>query len=175
MTDKSNLKLYIDKRDIGRRVKELASRISKDYKGKTPIFIGVLNGAFVFMSDLVRQVNLDSEIDFLKLSSYGDNKISSGDVRLIKDLNCPIANRDIIVVEDIIDSGLSIKFIRDLIANHKPNSLEFASFLIKKGLNNLDFNIKYVGFKIPNKFVVGYGLDYAQKYRNLKSLYILKN
>lgn len=167
--------LYIDRLTINKRVKILAERITRDYKGKVPIFIGVLNGAFVFMSDLVRQVKLDTEMDFLKLSSYGDNKISSGDVRLIKDLNCPIANRDIIVVEDIIDSGLSIKFIRDLIANHKPNSLEFASFLFKKGLSNLDFKIKYVGFKIPNKFVVGYGLDYAQKYRNLKSLYILKN
>lgn len=175
MIDKSILKLYIGKETIIRRVKELAARISDDYRGKVPIFIGVLNGAFVFMSDLVRNVKLDSEIDFLKLSSYGDNKISTGDVRLLKDLNCPIADRDIIVVEDIIDSGLSIRFIRDLIANHKPSSLEFASLLLKKGLSNLDFKIKYTGFKIPNKFVVGYGLDYAQKYRNLKSIYILKN
>lgn len=175
MNSKNGLKLYIDRQTINRRVRELADRITHEYKGKVPIFIGVLNGAFVFMSDLVRNVKLDTEIDFLKLSSYGDNNISSGNVRLLKDLNCPIADRDIIVVEDIIDSGLSIKFIRDLIANHKPSSLEFASFLIKKGLSNLDFKIKYVGFKIPNKFVVGYGLDYAQKYRNLKSLYILKN
>ena len=175
MTEKSNLKLYIDKKSIEKRVNELADRISEDYKGKVPIFIGVLNGAFVFMSDLVRQVKVDSEIDFLKLSSYGDNKISSGDVKLLKDLNCPVVNRDIIVVEDIIDSGLSIKYIRNLIANHKPSSLEFASLLLKKGLSNLDFKVKYVGFKIPNKFVVGYGLDYAQKYRNLKSIYILHN
>lgn len=175
MTRNSNLKLYIDKKSIDKRVDELADRISKDYKGKVPIFIGVLNGAFVFMSDLVRKVKVDSEIDFLKLSSYGDNKISSGDVRLLKDLNCPVANRDIIVVEDIIDSGLSIKYIRNLIANHKPNSLEFASLLLKKGLSNLDFKVKYIGFKIPNKFVVGYGLDYAQKYRNLKSIYTLQN
>jgi len=175
VSSKNGLKLYIDRLTINKRVRELADRISKDYKGKVPIFIGVLNGAFIFMSDLVRQVKLDTEIDFLKLSSYGENKISSGNVRLLKDINCPIADRDIIIVEDIIDSGLSIKFIRDLIAIQKPNSLEFASFLFKKGLSNLDFNIKYVGFKIPNKFVVGYGLDYAQKYRNLKSLYILKN
>jgi len=175
VSSKNGLNLYIDRLTINKRVRELADRISKDYKGKVPIFIGVLNGAFIFMSDLVRQVKLDTEIDFLKLSSYGENKISSGNVRLLKDINCPITERDIIIVEDIIDSGLSIKFIRDLIAIHKPNSLEFASFLFKKGLSNLDFNIKYVGFKIPNKFVVGYGLDYAQKYRNLKSLYILKN
>lgn len=175
MIYKSNLKLFIDKKTIDKRVKELASRISRDYKGKVPIFIGVLNGAFVFMSDLVRQIEIDSEIDFLKLSSYGDSKITSGAVRLLKDLNCPVADRDIIVVEDIIDSGVSIKFIRDLIANHKPSSLEFASLLLKKGLSNLDFTIKYTGFKIPNRFVVGYGLDYAQKYRNLKSIYILQN
>jgi hypoxanthine phosphoribosyltransferase len=127
------------------------------------------------LSDLVRQVKVDSEIDFLKLSSYGENKISTGNVRLLKDLNCTIADRDIIVVEDIIDSGISIKYIRNLIANHKPNSLEFASLLYKKGMSKLDFNIKYIGFKIPDKFVVGYGLDYAQKYRNLKSIYILQN
>lgn len=175
MTEKSNLKLFISKKSIDKRIKELAARISRDYKGKVPIFIGVLNGAFVFMSDLVRQVKVDSEIDFLKLSSYGDNKISSGDVRLLKDLNCPVANRDIIVVEDIIDSGLSIKYIYDLIAYHKPSSLEFASLLFKKGLSSLDFDVKYVGFRIPNKFVVGYGLDYAQKFRNLKSIYILQN
>jgi hypoxanthine phosphoribosyltransferase len=125
------VKLYIDKKKIDRRVSELAERISRDYKGKVPIFVGVLNGAFVFLSDLIRKLDLDVEIDFLKLSSYGDTKISSGDVRLLKDLNCELAGRDIIVVEDTIDSGLSIKFIHDLIANHKPNSLEFAALLIK--------------------------------------------
>jgi len=170
---KSKLKLYIDKRNIDRRVVELAERISRDYKGKVPIFVGVLNGAFIFLSDLIRKLDLDTEIDFLKLSSYGDTKISSGDVRLLKDLNCELANRDIIVVEDIIDSGLSIKFIHDLIANHKPSSLEFAALLYKKRPKNLDFKIKYVGFRITNKFVVGYGLDCAQKYRNLKSIYVV--
>jgi hypoxanthine phosphoribosyltransferase len=170
---KSNLKLFIDKKAIDKRVKELAKRITKDYKGKVPIFIGVLNGAFVFLSDLIRNVNLDTEVDFLKLSSYGDSKISSGNVRLLKDLNCELANRDIIVVEDIVDSGLSIKFIYDLIANHKPNSLEFATLLIKKRPNNPGFKIRYVGFRIPDKFVVGYGLDSAQKYRNLNSIYVV--
>jgi hypoxanthine phosphoribosyltransferase len=172
---KTNLKLYIDNKSIDKRVKELAGRISNDYKGKVPIFIGVLNGAFVFLSDLVRQVKVESEIDFLKLSSYGDKKISSGKIKLLKDLNCAITDRDIIVVEDIIDSGISINFIRNLIANHKPSTLEFATLLYKKGINRLDFKVKYIGFKIPDKFVVGYGLDYAQKYRNLKSIYILQN
>jgi hypoxanthine phosphoribosyltransferase len=172
---KDKLKLYIDNRSITKKVRDLAARISKDYKGKVPIFIGVLNGAFMFMSDLLRYVDLQVEVDFLKLSSYGDNKISSGNIRLLKDLDCPIANRDIIVVEDIVDSGLSLSFIRNLIANHKPNSLEFVSLLYKKNSVKIDFKIKYIGYKIPNKFVVGYGLDYAQKYRNLKSIYILNN
>jgi hypoxanthine phosphoribosyltransferase len=171
----SRLNIYITKKEIDKRVKQLANQISIDYKNRTPIFIGVLNGSFVFMSDLVRNVRINSEVDFLKLSTYGDNKISSGNVRLLKDLNCDITNRDIIVVEDIIDSGLSIKFIRSLISLHSPNSLEFVSLLYKKTVCKLDFKIKYIGFKIPNKFVVGYGLDFAQKYRNLKSIYILKN
>lgn len=175
MQDKDKLEIYLDRKSINKRVKVIADKITRDYKGKVPIFIGVLNGSFIFMSDLVRQVKLNSEIDFLKLSSYGDNKISSGEVRLLKDLNCVLADRDIIVVEDIIDSGLSISYIRNLIANHKPNSLEFASLLFKKTTVKLDFKIKYIGFKIPNKFVVGYGLDYAQKYRNLKQIYVLKN
>ena len=172
---KSNLKPFISSKDIDKRVKNIAKKINKDYAGKVPIFIGVLNGSFIFISDLVRQIKLDVEIDFLKLSSYGDSKISSGEVKLLKDLNCQIDNRDIIIVEDIVDSGLSIKYIRDLVLSHNPASLEFATLLMKKGLSNLDFKIKYVGFEIENKFVVGYGLDFAQKYRNLKEICILKN
>jgi len=171
----NNLKSFISSKDIDKRVKHIAKKISKDYAGKVPIFIGVLNGSFIFISDLVRQLKLDVEIDFLKLSSYGDSKISSGEVKLLKDLNCQIENRDIIIVEDIIDSGLSIKYIRDLVLSHNPASLEFAALLMKKGLSSLDFKIRYVGFEIENKFVVGYGLDFAQKYRNLKEICILKN
>lgn len=172
---KNNLKPFISSKDIAKRVKQIAKKINKDYAGKVPIFIGVLNGSFIFISDLVRQIKPDVEIDFLKLSSYGDSKISSGEVKLLKDLNCQIENRDIIIVEDIIDSGLSIRYIRDLVLSHNPASLEFATLLMKKGLSNLDFDIKYIGFEIENKFVVGYGLDFAQKYRNLKEICILKN
>jgi hypoxanthine phosphoribosyltransferase len=179
LQQKGFLKPYISKSKISRRVKKLASKISRDYSSKNkngvPIFIGVLNGSFIFISDLVRELTIDVEIDFLKLSSYGDSKISSGDVKMIKELNCTIEGRDIIVIEDIVDSGLSLKYIRDLILMHNPASLEFAALLYKKGLSNLDFDVKYIGFKIPNKFVVGYGLDYAQKYRNLKEICILKN
>ncbi len=169
------LEPFIGEEKIRSRVKELAAQIDTDYAGKTPIFIGVLNGSFIFISDLVRAVSVETEIDFLKLSSYGDSKISSGQVRLLKDLNCTIDGRDIIIVEDIVDSGLSIKYIRDLVLSHQPASLQFVTLLMKRGLSNLDFDIKYIGFEIGSEFVVGYGLDYAQKYRNLKEICILKN
>lgn len=174
LQEKGKLKTYISKARIKKRVEKLARRISKDYKGKTPILIGVLNGSFIFISDLAREIKVDLEIDFIKLSSYGDSKISSGEVKMLKELNASIQGRDIIVVEDIVDSGLSVKFMRDIILAQNPASLEFVTLLFKKGLSNLDFKIKYIGFKIPNKFVVGYGLDFAQKYRDLKEIFILK-
>lgn len=168
------LEILIDSRKIKNRVKELAHQITNDYRNKSPIFIGVLNGSFIFFADLIREVKLETEVDFLKLSTYGDAKISSGNVKLLKDLNCTIANRDIIVVEDIIDSGISISYIRELILHHNPESLEFATLLLKKDINKLNFKVKYSGFTIKNEFVVGYGLDFAQSYRNLKSIYVLK-
>ncbi|MBM4158952.1 MAG: hypoxanthine phosphoribosyltransferase [Ignavibacteria bacterium] len=167
------MKIYISSEDIQKKVKSIANRINRDYKGKIPIFIGVLNGAFVFLSDLIRYIKIDCEIDFLKLSSYGDRKISTGNIKMLKELNCEVKGRDIIVVEDIIDSGLSIKFMKTLIENQKPKSLKIAALLLKKDISNLDFKIDYLGFTIENKFVVGYGLDYAQKYRNLKAIYVL--
>jgi hypoxanthine phosphoribosyltransferase len=173
--NKGKLKLYISRAEIQKKVKKLARKISRDYDGKVPILIGVLNGSFIFMSDLARELKVNIEVDFLKLSSYGDSKISSGEVKMLKELNAQIEGRDVIVVEDIVDSGLSVKYIRDMILEAKPASLEFVTLLFKKGLSNLEFDIKYIGFKIPNEFVVGYGLDFAQKYRNLKEIYILKN
>ncbi|MBC8484766.1 MAG: hypoxanthine phosphoribosyltransferase [Bacteroidetes bacterium] len=167
------LNLYIDHSQIIERVREIASKINQDYAGKTPIFIGILNGAFVFLSDLIREIKIDCEIDFLKLSSYGDSKISSGDITLLKELNCEIKGKDIIIVEDIIDSGLSIKYMKALIEKNNPSSLRIVTLLYKEETAKLDFEIDYIGFKVDNKFVVGYGLDYAQKYRNLKSIYML--
>ncbi len=158
---------------IQNKVKELGKKISEDYKGKIPVLIGVLNGAFLFLADLLRNINIDCEVDFFKLSSYGDEKISSGKVKLLKELNCDIKERDIIIVEDIVDSGLSIKFMKDLISPHNPASMRVVSLLTKP--NSLRYNVKidYIGFDIPSKFVIGYGLDYAQKYRNLRSIYVL--
>lgn len=161
--------------DIQQRTKELAKQLSDDYKDSLPVFIGVLNGSFIFMSDLIRYLDIDCEIDFFKLSSYGEAKISSGKVTLLKELNCDVDNRDIIIVEDIVDSGLSVKYIEELFSEKNPRSIKLVTLLVKP--NSLKYNVKidYIGFNIPSKFVIGYGLDYAQKYRNLSSIYVLKD
>lgn len=166
-------KTLLSSEKIQQRVKELGEQITKDYKGKLPIIIGILNGSFLFMADLVKNVKIHCEIDFLKLSSYGDEKISSGNVKLVKELNADINERHIIVVEDIVDSGLSIKFIRELLAHNSPASVKVVSLLVKP--ESLKYNVKidYIGFEIPNEFVIGYGLDYAQKFRNLNTIYAL--
>ena len=158
---------------IQQRVKELADQISSEYKSKLPIFIGVLNGSFLFMSDLIRYLTINCEIDFFKLSSYGDAKISSGNVKLLKELNCEVNDRDIIIVEDIVDTGLSIKYIEELFAEKSPSSIKVVSLLVKPGSLKYEVKIDYIGFKIPDKFVIGYGLDFAQKYRNLRGIYAL--
>ena len=164
---------FLEEKKIQSRIKQLGKQISGDYKGKIPVFIGVLNGSFIFLSDLIKSISIDCEIDFFKLSSYGDEKISSGKVKLLKELNCDVDGRDIIIVEDIVDSGLSIKFIEELMMQHKPASMKVCSLLVKP--NSLRYNVKihYIGFDIPSKFVIGYGLDHAQKYRNLRSIYVL--
>lgn len=162
---------YIDAKKIRARIKQLGKKISADYQGRDPIFIGVLNGSFIFFSDLIREITIDCEVDFLKLSSYGDAKVSSGNVHLLKDLNCQVMDRDIIIVEDIIDSGLSIDFIKRLILAQNPKSFAVVSLLYKSKAVKINFPIEYIGFKIPNDFVVGYGLDYAQKGRNIPAVY----
>lgn len=171
--EKSKPQIFIKHSVIKKRIKELANQINRDYKDSIPIFIGVLNGSFIFLSDLIREINIHCEIDFFKLSSYGDSKISSGEVKMLKDLNCEVKGRDIIIVEDIIDSGLSMTYIRKIIMNQKPRSFRVATLLFKKDVSNLKFKIDYIGFEIENKFVVGYGLDFAQKYRNLNGIYVL--
>ena len=159
---------------IQKRVKELAQEISNDYRDKTPVLIGVLNGAFIFLADLVKRLEINCEIDFIKISSYGNAKTSSGEIDVKKDIDCHMEGRDVIIVEDIVDSGLSIKFLESKISLMKPKSLKFVSLFMKKDSAQVEFNIDYVGFHIPNEFVVGYGLDFAQKFRNLPALYILK-
>lgn len=164
---------YITEEQIQKRIREIADQLNSDYSGKIPVFIGVLNGSFLFLSDLIKNIKLECEIDFFKLSSYGDEKISSGKVTLLKELNCDVNGRDLIIVEDIVDSGLSIKFIEQLIETHTPASMRVVSLLVKPKSLKYDVKIDYIGFNIPSEFVIGYGLDYAQKYRNLRSIYIL--
>lgn len=164
----------ISERRIKAKVKQLAGKISKDYKGTIPVFIGILNGSFIFFADLIREVTIDCEVDFLKLSSYGDAKISSGNVKLLKDLNCQVEGRDIIIVEDIVDSGLSMEYIKNLIMHQNPKSFRIVTLLYKKDSVKIPLQIDYIGFTIPGDFVLGYGLDYAQRWRNLKAVYRLK-
>lgn len=164
---------FLTEEDIQKRVKELGKQLSEEYKTKLPIFIGVLNGSFMFMADLLKNITISCEMDFFKLSSYGDEKISAGRVKLLKDLNADIKDRHLIIVEDIVDTGLSIKYIEELIEGHNPASVKVVSLLMKPDSLKYDVKIDYIGFKIPNKFVIGYGLDYAQKYRNLSSIYVL--
>ena len=163
--------LLISERRLQARVRSIAREISKEYRGTVPVFIGVLNGSFMFLADLIREITIPCEVDFLKLSSYGDSKISSGNVRLLKDLNCTVEGRDIIVVEDIVDSGLSMQFIRDLIGRQNPRSLKVVTLLYKKGSTRTAVPLEYVGFTIGGEFVIGYGLDYAQRERNLPAIY----
>ena len=155
------------------RISALAARISSDMEGTTPIFICVLNGAFMFFADLVRQITIDCEVDFLKLSSYGETKISSGQVQLVKDLNCAVEGRHLVLVEDIVDTGCSIDFMKRWIEKKNPASLKIVTLLHKPASTKIAHTLDYVGFEIPPKFVVGFGLDYAQKARNLPAIYIL--
>ena len=164
----------ITERRIKAKVKQLARHISRDCRGTVPVFIGILNGSVIFFSDLIRELTIDCEIDFLKLSSYGDAKISTGNVRLLKELNCQVEGRDIIVVEDIVDTGLSIDYIRHLIEPQNPRSLRVVTLLYKKDAVRPGTKVDYTGFSIPSDFVIGYGLDYTQRKRNLKSVYRLQ-
>ncbi len=172
---KDEFVLLYSEEQIQQRVKQLAEQISEDYKNCIPVFIGVLNGSFLFMSDLIRYVTIDCEIDFFKLSSYGDEKISSGNVKLLKELNCDVTDRDILIVEDIVDTGLSLKYIEELFKESHPKSMKVVTLLVKPGSLKYDVKIDYIGFKIPDKFIIGYGLDFAQKYRNLRGIYALND
>ncbi len=166
--------VFIPEEQLQKRIAELGAELTEKYKDTVPIFIGILNGSFLFMADLVKSYKGDCEIDFFKLSSYGDEKISSGNVRLLKELNCKVDGRHLIIVEDIVDSGLSIKYMEKIMEENNPASVSVVSLLVKPKSLKYDVKIDYIGFDIPSSFVIGYGLDYAQKYRNLRSIYILR-
>ncbi len=161
------MRALITKEKLQAGVRKLGRKIASDYKDKDPIFIGILKGSFIFMADLIRAADIQCEIDFMGVASYGSNNRSTGVVRLLKDINVNIQGRHVLIVEDIIDSGLTGNYIMQYIQLRKPKSVEFVTLLDKKTARKVDLNIKYVGFDIPEVFVVGYGLDDNEKYRQL--------
>jgi hypoxanthine phosphoribosyltransferase len=153
------------------RVRELGKEITADYADRAPLLVGVLKGAFMFMSDLSRAIERPVEFDFMAVSSYGSATRTSGVVRILKDLDLDLTERDVLVVEDIVDSGLTLAYLRRNLAARGPRSLEVCALLVKEGLQKADLDLRYVGFNIPPAFVVGYGLDVDERYRNLPAVY----
>ena len=159
--------VLISQEAIQRRIADLAAQITEDYAGQDVLLVGVLKGAFVLMSDLARHIDLPMEFDFMAVSSYGAATKTSGVVRILKDLDHEVAGRHVLVIEDIVDSGLTLKYLLRNLSTRKPETLEVCALLWKTGVQQVDLDIKYVGFEIPPVFVVGYGLDYDERFRNL--------
>ncbi|CAN5909264.1 hypoxanthine phosphoribosyltransferase [soil metagenome] len=153
--------------DLEARVRELGAEIAADYTGRAPLLVGVLKGAFVFMADLSRRIDLPVEFDFMAVSSYGNATKSSGVVRIVKDLDLDLSDRHVLIVEDIIDSGLTLAYLRKNLLARNPASVEVCALLVRDGPQKTELDLRYVGFEIPPDFVVGYGLDVAERYRNL--------
>src|SRR5437667_1366595 len=166
--------ILISEELICSRVQELGMQITRDYQGKNLLLLGTLKGAVPFIADLAREINLPLELDYMAITSYGDSTHSSGIVRIVKDLEGPIDHKHILIVEDIIDSGLTLHYLVDLLQRRNPLSLRICSLLDKERNRVREVSVDYLGFTIPDKFVVGYGLDYAQRYRNLPYVGILK-
>ncbi len=164
---KDNIHVLISEKQIADKIGELSDRISQDYKEKNPVLIAVLKGSFIFIADICRRINIPVFFDFMAVSSYGNSMVSSGVVRITKDLDLSIEGRDIIVIEDIIDSGRTLNYLLKNLEARNPKSIEVCTLLDKDVPGKKKNKVKYKGFDIPNKFVVGYGLDYAEKYRNL--------
>src|SRR5215217_7789827 len=153
--------------ELAHRVRELAQEISRDYEGRDLLLIGVLKGAVFFLSDLMRHLEVECEVDFMAVSSYGSSTDSSGIVRILKDLDAPIEGKDVLIVEDIVDSGLTLNYLLRNLRGRNPRSLEVCALLVKPARRKIELPIRYVGFEIPNRYVVGYGLDLDQRHRNL--------
>ncbi len=166
--------ILIDENSLQAKVKELGAKIAEDYKGKDLLLICVLKGAVVFVSDLMKRINLPLEIDFMAVSSYGCDTKSSGVVRILKDLDKGVEGKHILIVEDIIDSGLTLSYLIENLKARCPESVEICTILDKPNRRTANINIKYTGFQVPDEFVIGYGLDYAEKYRNLPYVAVLK-
>ena len=173
MADPKIGEILVQPDDLAHRVSELAEQISKDYAGKDVLLIGVLKGAVFFLADLMRKIDVDCEVDFMAVSSYGSSTDSSGVVRILKDLDASIEGRHVLIVEDIVDSGLTLSYLIRNLESREPATLEVCALLTKPSRREIDVPVRYVGFEIPNKFVVGYGLDFAERYRNLPYVGVL--
>jgi hypoxanthine phosphoribosyltransferase len=167
--------ILIDEDALSSRVAELGAEVSADYQGRDLLLIGVLKGAVFFMADLMRHITVPCEVDFMAISSYGDSTDSSGIVRILKDLDINIEGRDVLVVEDIIDSGLTLSYLMRNLESREPSSLEVCALMTKPDRREIDVPVRYIGFEIPNRFVVGYGLDFGERYRNLPYVAVLSD
>ena len=166
-------KILLTEEQLQQRVSELGSRISEDYADDPPILVNVLKGGVVFLADLIRATSIPVEIDFMEVSSYGDGSSSSGVVRILEDLSLSITDRHVVIVEDIVDTGLTLRYIIENLETRHPKSIKVCALLDRRGRREVDIELHYVGFVVPDKFVIGYGLDLAQKYRNLPYIAIL--
>ncbi|WP_373894559.1 hypoxanthine phosphoribosyltransferase [Virgibacillus natechei] len=166
--------VLISEEEIAAKCKELGSQLTKEYDGKFPLAIGVLKGAMPFMSDVLRRMDNYLEMDFMDVSSYGSGTRSSGEVKIVKDLDAKVEGRDLLIIEDIIDSGLTLRYLVDLFKYRKANSIKIVTLLDKPAGRSAAIKADFVGFEVPNEFVVGYGLDYDESYRNLPYIGILK-
>ena len=168
------LKTLITKEELEATVARLGREITRDYQGKAPMMVAVLKGAFIFMADLVRQVDIPCTLDFMCVSSYGKGMSTSGQVKIIKDLDTTIEGKDVIIVEDILDSGVTLSYLMDLLRARKPASIRLCTLFDKPARHKVDIHIDYKGMEVPNEFIVGYGLDYAEVYRNYPEIAVLK-
>jgi hypoxanthine phosphoribosyltransferase len=168
-------RVLLDEQKIAERIAEMGKKISQDYQGKDLLLIGVLKGAFIFLADLVRSIDLPIALDFVAVSSYGHSTETTGVVRIIKDVDYPVTGKHILLVEDIVDSGLTLRYLAQVLAEQKPASLKICALLDKPERRKVSLDVDYVGFSIPNEFVVGYGLDYNGQYRNLPFVGALKH
>ena len=172
--DKDILEVFYSEEQLKAKVAELGAAITRDYQGKSPVLVSVLRGSYIFMADLTRAIDLPCTVDFMSVSSYGAGTTSSGQVKILKDLSEPIEGKDLIIVEDILDSGNTLFYLRDVLAARKPASIAICTLLDKPERRTKPIQADYSGFEVPDAFVVGYGLDYAEKYRNLPYIGILK-
>ncbi len=170
---KEALEVLLSAEQINEKIKELAAEITKDYHDKNPLLIGVLKGAVVFLSDLIREIDVPLEVDFMAVSSYGADTASSGIVRIQKDLDQSIKDKDVLIVEDIVDTGLTLNYLFENLGSRYPKSIKVVTLLDKPDRRKVKFEADYCGFKIPDRFVIGYGLDFNENYRNLKDICIL--